>query len=80
MVQTTFKRTILKIGDSLAITIPSKLVNELTLFEGDIINVEINREKELTPVKCSVCNYEFVQEVDEREIFCPCCGYGDKDE
>jgi len=69
-----FKRKVLKIGDSLAITIPSSIVQDLSLSEGGIVRVELDGEEEIVFCKCPVCNYDF-EGTQDGEKFCPCCGY-----
>ncbi len=38
-------RKVIKTGNSLAITIPSKIISDFSLKEGDLAQIKINRSK-----------------------------------
>jgi antitoxin component of MazEF toxin-antitoxin module len=38
-------RKVIKTGNSLCLTIPSKLINDFNIKEGDITQVKVNRSK-----------------------------------
>ena len=74
-----FDRRVLKLGDSLAITIPSKIVQELDLNENDSVFVSINKDIEMVEYRCKACSYVYAITPGIDDIFCPCCGQEGED-
>ena len=69
-----FKRTVIKIGDSLGITIPTDVVSSLKLNEGFDVMIKITRHLEDNClVRCS-CGAIFTVNTIDDVVDCADCG------
>jgi len=72
-----FTKQIIKIGNSLAIIIPSDIVKLEQLSENDFAKVIIEPyELPIKSYRCCACNTQF--DSDDEEPYCPCCSDNSK--